>query len=86
MGGGSSGAINFSSAYMEMTYGGGGGHASGGPGHYGPTNGRFHRGRGGVGRPRRPQRPRPRGLPEVYPRGFDSNKPPPYDVPTERML
>ena len=46
-GGGSNGAGDFSSAYMGGTYGGGGGHTSGGLGHYGPTNGRFHRGRGG---------------------------------------
>ena len=32
---------------MVGTYGGVGRHASGGPAHYGPTNGRFHRGRGG---------------------------------------
>ena len=48
-GGGSNGAGDFSSAYMVGTYGGGGGHTSGGLGHYGPTNGRFHRGRGGRG-------------------------------------
>ena len=42
---GSSGADDFSSAYMEGPYGGGRGHASGGLGHYAPTNARFHRGR-----------------------------------------
>ena len=43
----------------------------------------------GAGRPRRPrgrQRPRSRGLPEVYPRGFDFHEPPVYDLPIERML
>ena len=45
--GGSSGAGDFSSTCMGEAYGVGAGHVSGGPGHYGPTNGRFHRGRGG---------------------------------------
>ena len=45
----SNGAGQFSSVYMRGTYGGGGGHTSGGLGHYGPTNGRFHRGRAGRG-------------------------------------
>ena len=74
-GGGPNGAGDFSSAYM-----GGrtvaGEHTSGGLGHYGPTNGRFHRGRGGAGWPRTPrgqQPPRTRGLTEVYSRGFDSH-------------
>ena len=44
----SSGASDFGSAYTGA-YGGGGGHASGGAGHYGPTNGRSHRGLGGRG-------------------------------------
>ena len=48
-GGGSNNAGDFSSAYMGGTYGGGGGHTSGGLGRYGPTNGRYHRGRGGRG-------------------------------------
>ena len=33
---------------MGGTYGGGEGHTSGGLGHYGPTNGRFHRDAGNV--------------------------------------
>ena len=45
----SSAARDFGSAYMGGAYGGGGGHASGGPEHYGPTNGRSHRGHGGTG-------------------------------------
>ena len=48
-GGFSNGAGAFNSAYMGGTHGGGGGHTSGGLGHYGPTNGRFHRGHGGRG-------------------------------------
>ena len=48
-GGGSNGAGDSSSAYMGGTYDGGGRHSSGGPGYYGLTNGRFHRGRRGRG-------------------------------------
>ena len=48
-GGGSSGAGDFSSAYMGGSYGGEGGHASSGLGHYSPTNRQFHRGRKGRG-------------------------------------
>ena len=48
-GGGFSGAGDFGSAYMGGAYSGGEGHACGGPGYYGPTNERFHRGRGGWG-------------------------------------
>ena len=85
-GGFSNGAGAFSSAYMGGTYGGGGGNTSGGLGHYGPMNGRFHRGHGGGGGRGGRQRPRSHGLPEVYPRGVDFHEPPPYDVPSERMF
>ena len=45
----SSDAVDFGRAYIGGAYGGGGGHAGVGPGHYDPTNGLFHRGRGGRG-------------------------------------
>ena len=76
----SSGAGDFGSVYMGGASDGGGRHASGRSGYYGPTNGRSYRRRGGR------QLPRFRSLLEVYPRGFDFHEPPPYDLLIENTL